>query len=138
MKRRSATSSPPEPVFFSDENLGRRVFPDLLRAEGISLKVHLDHFEQGTPDDQWVPAVAARGWVLLTLDARLRYNRLEQDAIREHGLAVFVLVSGKSHEEKATNFLRALPRIRRLLLRQAPPFIAKVLANGEVRLWLTG
>lgn len=40
MKRRSATSSPPEPVFFSDENLGRKVFPAQLREAGVHLEVH--------------------------------------------------------------------------------------------------
>lgn len=42
--------------------------------------------------------------MLLTLDARLRYNVLERAAIMEHGVAVFVLVGGRSHDEKAEAF----------------------------------
>jgi len=113
LKRRSATSSPPEPVFFSDENLGRRVFPERLRAAGVRLEIHLDHFAQGAVDQSWLREVGKRGWVLLTLDARLRYNRLERDAIMEHGLAAFIGAGGQSHTEKAEIFLGARARIQR-------------------------
>jgi PIN like domain len=137
LKRRSATSSPPpEAVFFSDENLGTEVFPTAIRDAGIPLEVHADRFQQGTPDEEWLKAVAAQGWVLLTLDARLRYNRLERDTIMRHGLAAFVLVGGKTHGEKAETFLRAFSRVLRFLQRHPPPFIAKIYASGKVELWL--
>lgn len=136
MKRRSATSSPPEPVFFSDENLGRKVFPAQLRDVGVDLEVHLDHFPQGAEDKDWLGEVGRRGWILLTLDARLRYNRLERDAIMNHGVAAFVLVGGQSHAEKAATFLEARNRILRFLRRHRPPFIAKIYAGGRVKLWL--
>lgn len=138
MKRRSGTSSsPPDPVFFCDENLGRVKFPQRLRDENVPVKVHSDHFEQGTPDAEWLPEIGARGWVLLTVDARLRYNRLEKDAIMEHGIAVFVLTGGKTHEEKASAFLEARQRIHRFLAKHKPPFIAKIYAEGRVTLWLS-
>jgi hypothetical protein len=136
LKRRSATSSPPEPVFFSDENLGRRVFPERLRAAGVRLEIHLDHFAQGAEDQSWLREVAKRGWVLLTLDARLRYNRLERDAIMEHGLAAFIVAGGQSHGEKAEIFLQARNRVLRFLRRHRAPFIAKIYAGGKVDLWL--
>lgn len=136
MKRRSATSSPPEPVFFSDENLGRRVFPERLREAGVRLEIHLDHFAQGAEDQDWLKEVGNRGWVLLTLDARLRYNRLERDAIMEHGLAAFIVAGGRSHAEKAEIFLKARNRLDRVLRRHRPPFIAKIYAGGKVEMWL--
>lgn len=40
--------------------------------------------------------------MLLTLDARLRYNRLERDAIMEQSLAAFIVAGGQSHAEKWT------------------------------------
>jgi hypothetical protein len=80
--------------------------------------------------------VAARGWVLLTLDARLRYNRLERDAIMESGLAAFVLTGGQSHAEKAEIFVGAHPRVLRFLQANEPPFIAKIYASGKIGLWL--
>lgn len=139
MKKRSATSSsPPEPVFFSDENLGRRIFPGLLREAGVALEVHTDHFKQGTPDTEWLPEVGRRGWVLLTIDARLRYNPLEQKAILAHGVAAFVFTGRAPHDEKAAAFLRARGRIAKLLSQERPPFIAKIHNSGAVEVWLRG
>lgn len=138
MKKRSATSSPPpEPVFFSDENLGRHVFPSRLREAGVALEVHYDHFPQGTEDTVWLPEIGRRGWVLLTIDARLRYNRLEQQAILENGVAAFVFTGGATHQEKAEAFLKARRRILNLLSRQVRPFIAKIHNSGSVELWLS-
>jgi hypothetical protein len=137
LKRRSATSSrPPEPVFFADENLGRIKFPQRLRDAAVRLEVHLDYFRQGAPDDEWLPEIGKRGWVLLTLDSRLRYNRLEQRAIMENRVAAFVLVGGDTHDEKAVVFLRAQRRIRSFLAGHKRPFIAKVYDDGRVKMWL--
>lgn len=137
-KKRSATSSrPPEPTFFADENLGRVHFPERVRAAGVTLELHLDHFAQGIADADWLPEIGRRGWVLLTLDSRLRYNRLEQRAILEHGVAAFVIVGGATHREKGDVFVAALARVRRFLERNASPFIAKVYDDGRVAPWLT-
>ncbi len=78
-----------------------------------------------------------RRWVLLTLDSRLRYNRLQQRAIIENSVAAFVIVGGDTHEEKASVFLEARARIRSFLARNPPPFIAKVYRGGRVTIWLT-
>lgn len=53
-----------------------------------------------------------------------------------NGIAAFVLVGGKTHEEKAEAFLRALPRILRFLERNEAPFIARIYKDGKVRPWL--
>lgn len=102
----------------------------------MDVRAHLEIFRQGAPDEEWLPEVGRRGWVLITLDTRLRYNRLEQQAIREHKVPAFVLVGGKSHEEKADVFLAARARVEKLLEKNRPPFIAKVYAGGRVALWL--
>jgi hypothetical protein len=136
LKRRFATSSPPELVYFSDENLGRIVFPSRVRAAGVPLEIHADHFEPGTPDVDWLKAIAERRWILLTLDARLRYNRLERDAIMASGLAAFVLSGGKTHHEKAEIFIEASRRIPRFIERNRIPFIAKIHTGARITLWL--
>jgi len=108
-----------------------------LRAAGVNLEVHYDHFDQGTPDPVWLPQIGRRGWVLLTIDARLRYNRLEQQAILENGIAAFVFTGGATHADKADAFLKAWKRIGRLLQRTRRPFIAKIHNSGKVEIWLS-
>lgn len=102
----------------------------------MSIELHVDHFAKGTQDVDWLPLVAAKGWILLTLDTRLRYNKLEQKAILDNGLPVFLIVGGRRHDEKAELFLKARNKIERFLERHRPPFIAKIYANGQVERWL--
>ena len=130
-----ATNWPPDINFFSDENLGRRIFPAPLQAAGVPLHIFFDHFASGVLDIEWIPAVARRGWIALTSDARLRYNQGERDAIMAAGLGVIVLVSGNTHSEKAAIFLQSRTRIVHFVRHHEPPFIARLYRN-RIELWL--
>jgi hypothetical protein len=113
--------------FFADRNLGVNVFPAILRAEGITVHLHQDHFAQNAADVDWMPEVAARGWPIISPDIRISRDRLEVEAIMTSGAAVFCLAGGHlTGEEKARNFLRCLPQITSVLERTPRPFIAKV------------
>src|SRR5262249_5105997 len=84
-KQRSAASSsrrkPPEPlVFFIDRSLGRKKVPDALRAAGLDVRVHDELFPQATEDVVWLTEAAAKRWVVVTRDDRIRYNELEKQA----------------------------------------------------------
>ncbi|MGH9423743.1 MAG: hypothetical protein ACRD3J_27460 [Thermoanaerobaculia bacterium] len=60
-------------VFFTDRDLGTR-FPEILRAAGLLVERHADHFAPDTPDEEWLEAIGRRGWVALTHDMRIRYK----------------------------------------------------------------
>lgn len=66
-------------VFFTDRDLGRAL-PDALAAAGMSIERHADHFAHDAPDQDWVPVVTERGWVILTCDRRMRYKQVERIA----------------------------------------------------------
>ena len=113
--------------FFADRNLGVKIFPAILRAEGIVVHLHQDHFPQDAADVDWMPEVARRGWPILSPDIRISRDRLEVEAIMTSGAAVFCLAGGHlTAEEKAHNVLRCLPQISSILERTPRPFIAKV------------
>lgn len=113
--------------FFADRNLGVKIFPAILRAEGITVHLHQDHFPQDAADVAWMPKVARRGWPIISPDIRISRDRLEVEAIMTSGAAVFCLAGGHlTGEEKARNFLRCLPQILSVLERTPRPFIAKV------------
>lgn len=92
-------------TFFSDEDLGTRIFPTSLIEAGVPVEVLTDHFPPGTADVNWIPVVAARRWIALTHDARIRYNSNERDAIMESGLRVIVIRSGSARADMAKAFL---------------------------------
>jgi hypothetical protein len=44
-----------------------------------------------TPDTEWVPIVAAQGWLILTRDHNIRENPAERRAVRENGARMVAL-----------------------------------------------
>lgn len=111
------------------------VVASALREQGLKVVVHDDVFPQGTPDADWLPQVGVRGWIVVTKDARIRYRTNERDALVRAGVRAFVLRGGNlTGEQMATALVKALPKIRRLIRKQAAPFIAGVSAGGAVTL----
>jgi len=120
-------------VFFLDRNLGTKHVASALRATGVTVEVHNDHFLQDAKDEVWLPEVGKRGWVVLTKDDRIRYRPTELAAVIDAHVALFALASGNLNgEEMAQAFVAALPRMTRVLAKYRPPFIAKVTRSGEV------
>ena len=133
-------------VFFTDRDLGK-AFPDVLKASGIAVEPHHEHFRHDTPDEEWIPSVARRGWVAITRDRHIRYKPNELKAVREAQLGLIVLVGKVPTGELARNFVLTADRIERFLARTDQPFIAKVFrastaelasnpdAAGRIELW---
>jgi hypothetical protein len=113
--------------FFTDRDCGARILPGLLREHGITVHRHVDHFEHGVDDEVWLPAVAARGWVALTIDRRIRSNDLQRDAVFRSNARLIILTGGQAPTEQlARNFINTLDRIEAFLRINPPPFIARV------------
>ena len=133
-------------VYFTDRDLGKR-FPEVLKAAGLTVERHADHFTEDTPDETWLETVGRRGWIALTHDRRIRYKPNDRDAVTRHGVALLVIVGAAPFPELARAFVATLPAIERFLSRNKPPFIAKVYrpspaetarrstAPGHVELW---
>lgn len=134
-KKQSAASLKPrsEATFFLDSALGRDVVASALRKQGLNVVVHDDIFSPGTPDADWLRHVGMEGWIVLTKDLRIRYRTNERDALFRAGVRAFVLRGGNlTGEQMAAALVQALPKIQRLIRKQAAPFIAGVSANGAV------
>jgi len=123
-------------VVFLDENHCRN--PHLLKAlldADVAFEKHLDHFEAGLEDTKWLPVIAARGWCLLTADARIRHNELERRAVRENKLKMFYFSRNNiAGSQMGEALARALPRMQMLVASQHPPFAASITRSGDVNL----
>jgi predicted nuclease of predicted toxin-antitoxin system len=128
LKRRSEPSSePPELVFFLDRSLGKRKVADALREAGVDVEVHDDHFPPDAKDEEWLAAVGARGWAVLTKDDRIRYREHEREALLSANVRAFVLTNRNlSGNEMAQIFVAALSRMKTLLTTKDSAFIATV------------
>jgi PIN like domain len=122
-------------VFFIDYALGKRIAVPLSTLSGARIELHRSHFAQDEEDVIWLPQVAARGWVLFTKDKMIRKRPEERALLLSAGLRSFILVNGQLNgEQMAQAFIAAMPRIRKLLAEQPPPFVARVERTERVTL----
>lgn len=120
-------------TFFVDRSLGGAFVASALRAAGNAVMVHDDHFAPDARDVDWLTAVGARGWVVLTKDARIRTNSLERETLLSTNVAAFILGRGDMKgPQMAAAFLTALPRVAKVLRRWDVPIVATVTALGGV------
>jgi len=121
-------------VFFLDRSLGKRSVAGPLRAAGLHVEVHDDHFRQDAQDEEWLPEVGRRRWLVVTRDDRIRYRRLEAAAVRGAKVGMFVVVSKNlTGPETAQVILKALNRIRRFIRAHRRPFVVKIYRDGSVQ-----
>jgi hypothetical protein len=134
LKKRSVAKPPEQPVFFVDRSLGRIDVPGALRAAGCNCRVHDEHFDQHTEDEVWLSEVAARNWVVLTKDERIRYRPLELKALESAGLRAFIMICGNMRgTETAAILLKAMPRILNLVAKETGPFIYYVYKDSTLK-----
>jgi hypothetical protein len=132
--------------YFTDRDLGKQ-FGEILKAGGLTVERHVDHFSPDTPDDVWLAEVGRRGWIALTHDKRIRYKPNERDAVMRHRVGLLVIVGAAPFSDLARAFLATLPAIENFIGAHSPPYIAKVYrpspgdtaqrenASGRVELW---
>jgi hypothetical protein len=127
-------NEPRELVFFTDRDLGSR-FPSVLRAAGVRIETHGDHFGPDTQDEKWIGEIGRRGWIAITRDARIRYSPLALRVLMESGEHIFILVGKLTTADAADTFLRWREKIALTVADEPAPFIAKIRRDG-VHLWL--
>ncbi len=122
-------------TFFIDRCLGKNLATH-LRAQGMTVEIHDDHFAKDAQDVDWLPIVGQRGWVVLTQDERIAKRALEPIAVTRAQVSLFVLVAQSlSGAEISAAFTTARDAMERYLASYPAPFIAKVYRDGRVELW---
>jgi hypothetical protein len=135
LKKRSAAKPPEEIVFFVDRSLGKIDVPDALRVAGYRCECHDDYWDQTTEDSVWLAGVAARNWVVLTKDERIRYRPLELQALESARLRTFILICGNVRGVDAARILlAAMPRMLAEVAVRKGPFIYYVYKDSTLRL----
>jgi len=113
------------PTLFIDRSLGRIKLPALLRAAGLELVTLAEHY--GVPQDEavddvtWLTETAARGWVALGKDERIRRRPAEKAAVLRHGARCFYFTRGDLRSEVyAERILANLGAITRTCAQDGP------------------
>jgi hypothetical protein len=125
--------APPEVVFFLDEGLGRYEVARALGLAGYSVKAHHELFTPGTPDEEWLPKVGERGFVVLSKDDAIRLNHGQKQILLSANVRAFFLGrADASGSVMANAFLSAAPRMVRIAQGEPRAFIARVHPDGRV------
>ena len=122
-------------IYLDENHCNNRSILAVLKNAGIEVHRHLDHFSRGTPDQDWLPLVGEKGWILLTTDKRIRFRANEKQAVIRHNIRMFYFSKNDmSGSQMGSCLEKALPEIQNLCARVEPPFFAAITRNGQVYL----
>jgi hypothetical protein len=83
-----------------------------LRALGLQVEIHADHFAPEAQDVEWLESVGQRAWVVVTKDERILRDPAECRALRAAGVhAVFFGRQKISAEEMLADFEAVAPKL---------------------------
>jgi hypothetical protein len=119
--------------YFADRNLGRFDFPEYLRARGLTVHVHHDHFRDNEKDEVWISEVAARDWVILSVDRDILKVPIELAAVMLSGARLLCFVGGEGKTvNHARNFIHTRAKIETFIAAQRAPYVAKIYRPSPV------
>jgi hypothetical protein len=125
-------------TFFLERSLGGKIILEELRKVGLQVEPHKKWFRHNTPDEEWLPIIGEKKWIVLMRDLRIGSRVLELNALLTGGVKAFALVAGEVPDKRnAEIVVKALPKILDVIAENDFPFIAKVHKNGSVELWKT-
>lgn len=135
-KKRSAAKPRKPVVYFLDRCVGVEPLYSALKALGLAVEIHDDHFPRDAEDRDWLAVVGSKGWIVLTKDKKIQYRPLEQEALRVSGARAFVLVAdGLRGADICDLFVKSIPGMERILRGRRGPFIARITSSGRVLIW---
>lgn len=113
-------------VFFLDRSMGRNVVANALRAAGAIVEVHDDHFEEDTPDVEWIASVSKRRRVAILRDEAVLKVAGEFDCIvRNHARLVMPDVRKGNAAAWSHTLVECLPKIVRYVAKHDGPYFIR-------------
>lgn len=130
----SSSASPPDtPVLFIDRCAWSIRLGEALTAANIAFIPHHQCFVHDCPDEEWLPAVGKKGWIVLTRDKNIRRKPNELRAFKESRVLAIVLTSGQaSAADTADLVVRLYPKLMRKMQTAKPPAMFAVTLVGTI------
>jgi hypothetical protein len=132
---------PDAAAYYLDANLDG---PDLvrqLRAGGVPVERHRDHFAGDAEDEVWIPEVAARGWIIVTRDFAIQRRPTERYAWTAANAVVIMLRGDRLSADDMAEMLLAAHGAGRLdafIAKRQRPMILYVHPRGRITVHLGG
>jgi hypothetical protein len=127
-------------TFYFDRCFGKR-FPEALRTARppFTVEFHHDpnnkfHFNQKTPDDEWLAKVGAEGWIVFSHDRKFHRIEAESTAIKQHKVGCFYLWGANNETwDKLCCFMGGYDGIAQRIALLPKPFIFNVERSCRIR-----
>lgn len=103
------------------------------------MEAYHEHFTpDNVPDREWLRFVGSKGWIALSHNKYIRYERDELDDLMNFGVKAFFIIGKGPHSAYADAILRNIEKIKRLVQEQSEPFVAKIYqSRDEVDIWVS-
>jgi len=94
-----------------------------------------DVFAHNTPDEEWIPDVAARGWLTISRDKKIRTRQRQRTLVRDHGMGCFIFQQKRdpTRWEYLKLIAANLDEWERVFASTARPFLHLIDATGRTR-----
>ena len=80
-------------MYFFDNNFSRLIV-NILKELGVDASHLTEHMAASTPDEEWMPKVAAEGWVAVTTDYMIYKNAAQRSVLVNHNLQTVFFPNG--------------------------------------------
>ncbi len=123
-----------DPVLFFDQDVGTTLPKALLTLRlPVPVEYHQEHFAIDALDDDWMPVVGERSWILVGHDSHHHLVAPELDAIRQYGIGCFYLWGAEARTwDKMVCFARAYNRMVDAIRNTPRPFIYRIYKTGRL------
>ena len=126
--------SPSGPTFYIDESIFSLKLIEGLQRAGVDLKIAGTDIPSGASDETWLQACGENGWLALTRDQRIRYRKLEKEALKEFGVGAFTFTGGQATGATLSlSVLTALPGMMAAAKSTPKPFLFVFGVAGHLR-----
>jgi hypothetical protein len=105
----------------------------------MRVEAYHEHFAlDNVADGEWLKFVGMNGWVALSHNKKIRYEKDELDDLMGASVKAFFIIGKGPHTVYADAVLRNLRKIIGMIQRYPEPFVARVYQEqNDVKLWVT-
>jgi hypothetical protein len=123
----------PFPIFIDENHCRNKALLAGLDEAKIAYRLHCDHFSRGVDDRVWIPFAGENGWIVVTTDDRIRRRALEKRGVLRKKVRLFVFTDNNTFGAlMAQRLISAVPEMKALIAKQAPPLMASITKSGNV------
>lgn len=132
---------PDQLIYYLDANLDGPDLVKALRDAGVHCEAHRDHFAPDAADEDWMPVVASRGWVIVTRDFAIKRRPTERVAWTAAKAAIVMLRGEKLSGADMTSMLLAAcadGRLDNFIRKRLPPMVIYLSSPAQLTVHFGG